>query len=246
MQNRAVGYNTETVVASPGYFSIDLDTGVKGEITVTNHTALYRFTFPQTTTAPMIFVDLIDLPKTRSNATASVDPKTGRLSGSGTFNPSFGIGNYDLHFCADFSGAKIFDTGVFVNNRAGNEPQTVNAINDGVNNDASLSAGAFTRFSAGTTSVIARVGLSFISVEQACSNAQNEIPKFDFNGVKQAAEDTWTEKLNVIKVDATGVSTDFQTIFWSAVYRAMLSPQDYTGENPLWKSSEPYYDSYYW
>jgi hypothetical protein len=26
----------------------------------------------------------------------------------------------------------------------------------------------------------------------------------------------------------------------------MISPQDYTGENPLWNSTEPYYDSYYW
>lgn len=26
----------------------------------------------------------------------------------------------------------------------------------------------------------------------------------------------------------------------------MVNPQDYTGENPLWKSAEPYFDSFYW
>jgi hypothetical protein len=26
----------------------------------------------------------------------------------------------------------------------------------------------------------------------------------------------------------------------------MINPQDYTGENPLWQSSEPYFDSFYW
>jgi hypothetical protein len=26
----------------------------------------------------------------------------------------------------------------------------------------------------------------------------------------------------------------------------MINPQDYTGENPLWKSKEPYFDSFYW
>ena len=36
-----------------------------------------------------------------------------------------------------------------------------------------------------------------------------------------------------------------QTVFWSGAYRSMISPQDYTGENPLWKSDEPYYDSFY-
>lgn len=244
--NRSVSYNSETVTATPGYFSIDLETGVKCEITVTNHTALYRLTFPTSTNAPMIFADLIDLPQTRSNGTATVDPVTGRLSGSGTFEPSFGVGNYDLHFCADFDGGKIFDTGVFVNNRAGNEPKTVNTINDGGNDDKSLSVGAFTRFATGTTSVIARVGVSFISVEKACSNAQSEIPDFDFEGVLHAAQDAWEEKLSVVSVDPTSVSTELQTVWWSALYRTMLSPQDYTGENPLWESDEPYYDSYYW
>ncbi|KUL89372.1 hypothetical protein ZTR_04466 [Talaromyces verruculosus] len=245
-QDRSVGFSNATLIAQAGYFSIDLESGIKGEITVTNHTALYRFTFPSdTTTAPMIFADLIDLPQSRSNSTAFVDDKTGRITGSGTFNPSFGIGSYNLYFCADFSGADIFDTGVFVNDRAGNEPKTVQTFSDGVNDDESYSAGAFTRFKAGTTSVIARVGASFISVDQACSNGEKEIPDFDFDGTKQAAQNVWKGKLNVISIDATGVSTDLQTVFWSGAYRALLSPQDYTGENPLWKSTEPYYDSYY-
>lgn len=28
--------------------------------------------------------------------------------------------------------------------------------------------------------------------------------------------------------------------FFSGIYRTMVSPQDYTGENPLWQSDEPY------
>jgi putative alpha-1,2-mannosidase len=194
----------------------------------------------------MIFADLIDLPQSRTNGTASVNSTTGRITGSGTFSPSFGIGNYDLHFCADFSGADIYDTGVFVNDRAGNEPKTVHVLDDGINDDESYSAGAFVRFEPGSTSVIARVGVSFLSVDKACSNGETEIPQFDFNSTKQAAQDAWREKLGVISIDAGGVSPSFETIFWSGLYRAHLSPQDYTGENPLWNSTEPYYDSYYW
>lgn len=251
-QDRAIGFLNESVVARPGYFSIALENNIRAEMTVSNHTALYRFTFPandgaNSSISPLIFVDLLDLPQSRSNGTASVDPSTGRLYGSGTFNPSFGIGTYDLHFCADFQGAKVRDTGVFVNNRAGTTPKTVKTINDGVNNDESLSAGTWTRFYApANNTILARVGVSFISVDQACANAQKEIPTFDFAKTQQAAEQAWTQKLSVISVDASGVSDEFQTIFWSAVYRAMLSPQDYTGENPLWNSTEPYYDSYYW
>lgn len=84
-----------------------------------------------------------------------------------------------------------------------------------------------------------------MSVAQACHNAETEIPDFGFDKVRKVAEDVWRQKLSVIQVDATGVSDELQTVFWSGTYRAMISPQDYTGENPLWESNEPYYDSYY-
>ncbi|KAK6396596.1 hypothetical protein LTR65_008494 [Meristemomyces frigidus] len=245
-----------TVEAHPGYFAVELATNIKAEMTVTHHTALYRFTFPETpaeanaTLSPLILADLSDLPDSRINGSISVDHSTGRISGSGTFSPSFGIGSYTLHFCADFQGAAIRDTGVFMNDRAGSEPKNLSVMQDGVNNSPEiLPAGAWTRFHAPNSndkSILARVGVSFISVAQACHNAETEIPTFDFDAVHTAAQDAWTDTLSAIEVTpGPGVEASLQTVFWSGVYRASISPQDYTGENPLWQSSEPYYDSYY-
>lgn len=93
--------------------------------------------------------------------------------------------------------------------------------------------------------MFARVGVSLVSEDQACANAEREIPSFDFDGVVKAAETAWRSKFDVITVESGGVDESFLTSFWSGVYRSMISPQDYTGENPLWKSDEPYYDSYY-
>ncbi|KAF2096351.1 alpha-1,2-mannosidase [Rhizodiscina lignyota] len=234
--------------ARPGYFAISLNNSIKAEMTVSNHTALYRFTFSGDNLSPLILADLTDLSNSRGNGSVAVDNDSGRIIGNGTFNPSFGIGTYDLHFCADFSGAKIRDTGVFVNNRAGTEPKSVNVVPDGVNTGTDiLPVGAWTQFNAPDSKgeIIARVGVSFISTDQACSNAEKEIPDFDFDGTLAAAEKVWKEKLDVISINAGGVSDDIQTVFWSAIYRGMISPQDYTGENPLWESDEPYYDSYY-
>lgn len=249
INDRSIGWSSDSVKASPGYFAIELTNGVVAEMTVTSHTALYRFNFSSSAgdLKPLIAVDLIDLPQSRSNGTASVDPSTGRLSGSGTFNPSFGIGTYDLHFCADFSGASISETGVWMGPRAGTSPKTVSVTNDGVNSDSSLSGGAFTQFNAPSdNSISARVGVSFISVQQACSNAEKEIPNFDFAKTLSAAEAAWDTKLSVVQVDETGVDENLLQTFWSGIYRTIISPQDYTGENPLWTSSVPYYDSYYW
>lgn len=93
----------------------------------------------------------------------------------------------------------------------------------------------------------ARVGISYISSDQACANAESEIPSplDDFERLRTEAEEAWADKLSPIKITPGGVSSSMLTSFWSGIYRAMLSPQDMTGENPLWQSNEPYYDSFY-
>ncbi|KAI0102023.1 glycoside hydrolase family 92 protein [Nemania sp. FL0031] len=259
---RSVGVVEGSVSARPGYFTIGLESGIKAEITASNHTALYKFTFFDNATgdaaidgplSPLLIVDLTDLPNTRKNGTASVDPETGRMTGTSTFNPSFGFGTYTLHYCADFKGGSIRDTGVFINTRGGSEPKNITVQED--SNSPPLPAGTYTWFEEvqDGEELTARVGLSFISSEKACKNAEDEIPNFDFQGTLETAENIWKEKFSVIKIDtlastnSTGAISmdDLQTIFWSGVYRAMISPQDYTGENPLWDSDEPYYDSYY-
>lgn len=262
-----------TATARPGYFAVAMNNSIQAEMTTTNHTALYRFTFPkngkrcnkkrafnstmtgnQTATpgpmapdpglpnSPVILADLTDLSGSRLEGNISVDGDSGRIKGSGEFRPSFGIGTYKLHFCADFKGAEIRETGVFVNNRAGTQPKEVHMWND----QNQTPGGAFVQFhKADNNEILARVGVSFMSPEQACENAEKEIPDYDFEGVRKAAEDAWRKKLSTIKLDSTGISRSLLRTFWSGVYRTFLSPQDYTGENPLWKSDEPYFDSYY-
>ncbi|KAL0263718.1 hypothetical protein SLS55_002699 [Diplodia seriata] len=256
---RAVDRINGTAFASPGYFTVTLNTSVKAETTVTNHTALWRFTFPEVPVPPnggnatmslnpLILVDLKDLPNSRSDGQISVDPATGRITGNGSFEPSFGIGTYQLAFCASFQGASIRDTGVFMNNRAGSDPKTLRVVPDNVNTGSeTLPAGAWVQFDTppNDRQILARVGVSFISAERACQHAESEIPDFDFEAVRTAAEDAWREKLSVVAIDPTGVDESLQRTFWSGLYRTMISPQDYTGENYLWESDEPYYDSFY-
>jgi putative alpha-1,2-mannosidase len=214
---------------------------------VTEHTALYRFTFPHNTTSagsvnsPVITIDLNDLANMRArNASVLVDDHTGRMLGNGTFRPSFGTGEYELHFCSDFRGADIQDVGIWDLSGpiSGEKARTFGAYTPG---------GAFARFTTPTTNnnILVRVGLSFISASQACQNAESEIPDFKFENVKQSAEKEWRKKLGVIKLRPGGIDKDLEAIFWSGFYRTMLSPQDYTNENPLWNSTEPYFDSFY-
>ena len=94
--------------------------------------------------------------------------------------------------------------------------------------------------------VSARVGISFLSSEKACANAESEIPGFNFVGTHSGAANLWMEKLSPIRVSRKGANSSLLTNFYSGIYRTMINPQDYTGENPLWNSTEPYFDSFYW
>jgi len=259
--DRKLGFDNATLVSQPGYFALDLLSGVKAEMTVSKRTALFKFTFGasdatnmsmgwNTTTAgshPMVMLDLTDLWQSRQNASINIDPKTGRMKGNGTFLPSFGAGSYMSYFCVDFFGGSVHDSGVWVNNRAGTEPKEI-SVTRGLNLFF-LEAGGFVRFgSVLNNTVTARMGMSFKSAAQACRSAETEIPDpiKDFDKLVQTARNAWSEKMSVVTVDPGGASEDMQKTFWSGLYRAMISPQNYTGENPHWDSGLPYFDSYYW
>ncbi|KAK4217244.1 glycosyl hydrolase family 92-domain-containing protein [Rhypophila decipiens] len=249
--------------ASPGYFSINLTNSVRAEMTATQHVALYRFSFPGTDKvklmddedvekgksnepvrySPLVLVDLADLAGSRSEGGIRVDVVEGgvpRVAGRGEYAPSFGSGRYSAYFCADFKGAEVRKSGTFTN-------KDVNETVKFLDGPGYGSEGAWIHFQRPVDDeIMVRVGLSFISVQQACENAETEVPDFDFQRVEKEARNAWREKLSgAIQVDAAGVSEELQTTFWSGLYRTMLSPQNYTGENPLWNSSEPYYDSFY-
>lgn len=108
-----------------------------------------------------------------------------------------------------------------------------------------LQGGAFVRFN-NPSEVLARVGISFVSAEQACSSAESEIPGLDFKSTHKRAVEIWRKKFTPIRVSRNGVDSSLLINFYSGIYRTLINPQDYTGENPLWTSKEPYFDSFYW
>lgn len=254
-QSRPVMRWPYSAVARPGFFSIRLKNSVAAEMTASHHTSLYRFRFVEredsengmgipVVYSPLVLIDLQDLDTTRHGGGATVDPSTGRITGQGEFRPSFGTGQYDAYFCADVKGAKIRRTGTFMGDKPNPERQALEKDPEGEFRVPTGSAGAWIQFERPPQDdVLVRVGMSFISRDQACRNAEREIPRFDFAGTVRKAEDAWAQKMSVIEVDEEDIDPSLLVTFWSGLYRTMLSPQDYTGENQLWDSREPYFDS---
>ncbi|CDO77723.1 Glycoside Hydrolase Family 92 protein [Trametes cinnabarina] len=222
--------------AEPGYFSSNLSTNIRVELTSTRRTALHRYTFPRATKTPRIVVDITnDGQRSSTDPEMELDPDTARVMGGAHFEASFGPGRYHAFTCVDFKGDG-YDLGAPKEFGAwlGNFPvkQTV----------------TITQLYTRTTSILARVGVSFISAEQACANAEQEIPDFNFDEVRSASRAQWSELLGRIQVDPSGVDPEIVDLFYSSMYRTHISPADCcsdTDENPRWNSTEPYYDSFY-
>jgi predicted alpha-1,2-mannosidase len=110
--------------------------------------------------------------------------------------------------------------------------------------EANTPIGASFDFATKANQVIqAKVGISFISTEQAKQNVQQEIPAWNFAQVQAAATSLWNKEL--AKLNLSGETDSQRRQLYTAMYHIMLMPTDRTGENPGWKSSEPYYDDFY-
>jgi len=88
-----------------------------------------------------------------------------------------------------------------------------------------------------------KVGISFLSANQAKRNVQDEVPGWSFAAVHSAAVAQWNTELS--KLNLSGETDSQRRQLYTAMYHIMLMPTDRTGENPDWKSTEPYYDDYY-
>jgi predicted alpha-1,2-mannosidase len=74
-----------------------------------------------------------------------------------------------------------------------------------------------------------RIGISFISVDQAKANLAEALSETtNYNRLATRTKKTWCDLLSYASVTPYENDPDFATIFYSAMYRAYMSPTDYT------------------
>ncbi|MFK7810086.1 MAG: GH92 family glycosyl hydrolase [Saprospiraceae bacterium] len=73
--------------------------------------------------------------------------------------------------------------------------------------------------------LLAKVGISAVSIEGARQNLETEMPDFDFPKYKKAAQNAWEKQLRKIEVE--GGTEEERTIFYSALYHTMIAPNLY-------------------
>jgi hypothetical protein len=90
--------------------------------------------------------------------------------------------------------------------------------------------GAYVSFANPANGVVkAKVGISYVSNDNATANLTKEIPAFNFNSVKAAANTAWNQALGKIQIGG-GTATQ-QTTFYTGLYHSLLHPNVDSDDN---------------
>ncbi len=88
-------------------------------------------------------------------------------------------------------------------------------------------------------SIEVQIGVSFVSVKNARENLEAEQKGFQFEKVRKAAETAWDKELS--KISVQGAAQNRKTIFYTALYHALLHPNilnDVNGDYPMMESGK--------
>ena len=203
------GFSHASEIAKPGYYAVKLDDyNIFAEFTATSRVGFHRYTFPETSLAGFI----IDLEHGIEDVSleSSIDIIDNQTI-AGYRNSSGFIRDQHIYFCARFS--KPFDSFVsYIDGDTGLEKNLSGKI-----------CKVFFQFPTSQhEEILVKVGLSTVSEEGAMKNLDNEVPDWKFDAVARKAEETWNEYLS--KIDAKMIDSTQQTIFYTALYHCLVSP----------------------
>jgi len=214
----ALGFSHSNEQAAPGYYSVDFNSEIQVKLTVTARTGLGVFTYPSTEEANLLINAGGSATGNSMSSVQVVD--NDRVIGSamsGTFCGTNTV--YTIYFAVQFNRPfKSFGT------------WNAGAVNPGLRSSTSKQPGAFLTFDTSREPTVkAKVGISFVSVENALLNLKTENSGWDFDAVRRKAHVTWNDWLSRIKVD--GGTREQKEIFYTALYHSLLSPNIFSDAN---------------
>ena len=241
----AYGSEYKNEVAHPGYYSNILTKyDIKTEATASMRTGLTRFTFPKG--QGNILLNLGEGLTNETGATVRMVSDTeiegSKLLGTFCYNPQ---AVFPIYFVMKLSKAPK-QAGYWKKQR---EMKGVEAEWDAYSGkyklytkyDREMSGddiGVWFKYDTEEDEVIeVKMGVSFVSIENARLNMNTEQPDFNFDKVRAAAGKMWNDDLSRVMVE--GGTNDDKTIFYTAIYHQLIHPniiQDVNGEYPMMES----------
>jgi predicted alpha-1,2-mannosidase len=218
--------------ASPGAYDLTLDNGVAVALGATLRTGFARFAWPAGRPA-ILLVRTSDSATGSSDATIRIDAAQRTISGSvsagnfcGTLAPDRRRSYYTVHFVAEFDSP--FEVGGTWTDGALAPGATSAQGGTGYGTEGAppggKGSGGWIRFAGrDARTVTMRVGISYVDEAGARASLAAESPAgTTLDQIRAAAHDAWNARLGQIRI--AGGSVDDQTIFYTALYHALLAP----------------------
>ncbi len=245
--------------AQAGYYSVALANGVTTQLTATTRTGMADFTFPASAAANLIFKlddsaagDTATTFSVVSNTEVQGSVTSGNFCGAGNTYTMY----FDMRFSQSFATTGTFGPaglqrgGRHLTIRPGPRTHRLTTVSPrkaerpnhpayhgrlprsrrAVSAALAGPAGAYLTFN--TTSnqtVLAKVGVSYVSAANAAANLTAENSGWDFASTRNAAEAAWNAMLG--KIGVGGGTSAEQATFYTALYHSLLHPNVFSDDN---------------
>ena len=236
------GSTYKNEIAKAGYYSAELDKyNIKAEVTASTRVGLSRYSFPAGDSNILINLGL-GLTNEQGGMLKINSPSEVegfRMVGSFCYNSPEAA--YPVYFVAKLSKpADNFGIWNTPHKNTGVEAQWMgyNAktrIKEGFTREVvGDSIGAYFSYNfEAPTKVEVKIGVSYVSIENARENLKMEVGEKSFDEVYEATKENWNDKLSKIEVE--GGTEDAKTIFYTSLYHTQIHPNilnDINGEYP--------------
>ena len=204
-------------VAFPGYYAVKLlKQGILAELTATERVGIHRYTFTKEE-IPHILIDVssaLGHGKT-TEGEVQINPEQQEVVGAirtfGSFASRYG--GIKVYFAArfnqPFSAHSVWSGDSLLKNQASVEGEKI-GVDLSFNNVGSELV------------VVLKLGISYISIENARANLEEEAGDVGFDDILSEAKQAWEEKLSLIKIE--GGSDEQRKIFYTALYHSLQMP----------------------
>ncbi len=240
----------EEEIAEIGYYKTRLsDYNILCELSPTEHSVIYNFTFPKSDSS-FVLIDLgHNIPGNithlsngenrggyAESGSVTIDADGKKITGWGSYWGGWSAEQFLVYFTLEFN-KPFHSSGTWkesvINN--GNKTESIDIKAQRI--------GAFAGFKTEDNDLIqVKIAVSFKSIENASIFMAKEIPSWNLDVVRENARKKWNHRLGRIKIN--GLDEEQMKIFYSSLYQTMRMPRDRSGDNPHWDSDMPYWDDH--
>lgn len=223
-----------------GYYEASVQEAIRARLTVTERTGMAHYTYPEADAYGTVIIGGgVSATEIEQAAVAITGPNS--CEGYAEGGNFCGIRTpYKVYFVAQFD-AEAVESGLWKEDRLTPGGRFAEGRESGVYFTFDLSKGRDIRY---------KIGVSYVSVENARRNLEAENAGWDFDAVRRGAEARWNDYLGRIEVE--GTNPDRVTQFYTHLYRALIHPNicsdvngDYMGADfKVHRSRTPRYTSF--